>query len=317
MESRSPIALRKFFRSACGAMSSSMSKRRSHAPHAAKRDRLLGLGLIAVAFIIALGISLRSKQASLPLVSPPPEPPRTDGIGGFPEAVKALSLEPLARRLTARDQLVGVSFSKVTPEGTLNAQNGGARFVYRSLEGQGPEPARPYGTLAARKYCGFQVVRLTSAGLGAEADVAEVGQVLSVGDGVARVYGLDNVQAGELVEFPGGIQGMALNLEVDNVGIVIFGDDRGIKEGDTVKRTGRIVDVPVGRGLLGRVVDGLGNPIDGKGPIEAASRRVSPPSVPWSRSTSEDLVTMTRGCEHSASCSIIRPLDAKLVRCSS
>jgi len=107
---------------------------------------------------------------------------------------------------------------------------------------------------------------------GAEADVAEVGQVLSVGDGVARVYGLDNVQAGELVEFPGGIQGMALNLEVDNVGIVIFGDDRGIKEGDTVKRTGRIVDVPVGRGLLGRVVDGLGNPIDGKGPIEYTER---------------------------------------------
>lgn len=154
-------------------MSSSMSKRRSHAPHAAKRDRLLGLGLIAVAFITALGISLRSKQASLPLVSPPPEPPRTDGIEGFPEAVKPLSLEPLARRLTARDQLVGASFSKVTPEGTLNAQNGGARFVYRSLEGQGPEPARPYGTLAARKYCGFQVVRLTSAGLGAEADVAD------------------------------------------------------------------------------------------------------------------------------------------------
>src|SRR5690625_2230661 len=107
---------------------------------------------------------------------------------------------------------------------------------------------------------------------GAEADVAEVGQVLSVGDGVARVYGLDNVQAGELVEFPGEIQGMALNLEVDNVGVVIFGDDRGIKEGDTVKRTGRIVDVPVGKGLLGRVVDGLGNPIDGKGPIEYTDR---------------------------------------------
>jgi F-type H+-transporting ATPase subunit alpha len=108
---------------------------------------------------------------------------------------------------------------------------------------------------------------------GAEADVAEVGQVLSVGDGVARVYGLDNVQAGELVEFPGGIAGMALNLETDNVGVVIFGDDRGIKEGDTVKRTGAIVDVPTGRGLLGRVVDGLGNPIDGKGPIEDAERR--------------------------------------------
>jgi F-type H+-transporting ATPase subunit alpha len=107
-----------------------------------------------------------------------------------------------------------------------------------------------------------------------ESDVSEVGQVLSVGDGVARVYGLDNVQAGEMVEFPGGIRGMALNLEDDNVGVVIFGDDRAIKEGDTVKRTGDIVDVPVGKGLLGRVVDALGNPIDGNGPIEAAERRL-------------------------------------------
>ncbi|MBT5374159.1 MAG: F0F1 ATP synthase subunit alpha, partial [Rhodospirillaceae bacterium] len=104
----------------------------------------------------------------------------------------------------------------------------------------------------------------------AEADVAEVGQVLSVGDGIARIYGLDNVQAGEMVEFPGGVKGMALNLESDNVGVVIFGDDRYIKEGDTVKRTGAIVEVPIGKGLLGRVVDGLGNPIDGKGPIEDA-----------------------------------------------
>ncbi len=103
---------------------------------------------------------------------------------------------------------------------------------------------------------------------GKEAQVSEIGQVLSVGDGIARVYGLDNVQAGEMVEFPGGIQGMALNLEVDNVGIVIFGEDRDIKEGDTVKRTGAIVEVPVGKELLGRVVDGLGNPIDGKGPIK-------------------------------------------------
>lgn len=106
------------------------------------------------------------------------------------------------------------------------------------------------------------------ANFGTEADVAEVGQVLSVGDGIARVHGLDNVQAGEMVEFPGGLKGMALNLETDNVGIVIFGDDRNIKEGDTVKRTGAIVEVPAGRGLLGRVVDGLGNPIDGKGPLE-------------------------------------------------
>ncbi len=110
------------------------------------------------------------------------------------------------------------------------------------------------------------------ANFGAESDVAEVGQVISVGDGVARVYGLDNVQAGEMVEFPGGVKGMALNLELDNVGVVIFGDDRDIKEGDTVKRTGAIVDVPVGKGLLGRVVDALGNPIDGKGPIDAAQR---------------------------------------------
>ncbi|MDC0398881.1 F0F1 ATP synthase subunit alpha [Alphaproteobacteria bacterium] len=111
------------------------------------------------------------------------------------------------------------------------------------------------------------------ANFGSEAEIAEVGQVLSVGDGIARVYGLDEVQAGEMVEFPNGVQGMALNLETDNVGIVIFGDDRQIKEGDTVKRTGSIVDVPVGKGLLGRVVDPLGNPIDGKGPIEATERR--------------------------------------------
>ena len=115
---------------------------------------------------------------------------------------------------------------------------------------------------------------------GKEAEVAEVGRVLSVGDGIARVYGLDNVQAGEMVEFPGGIRGMALNLEADNVGIVIFGDDRSIKEGDTVKRTKSIVDVPVGEALLGRVVDGLGNPIDGKGPIAATERRVADVKAP-------------------------------------
>lgn len=112
------------------------------------------------------------------------------------------------------------------------------------------------------------------ANFGTEAQVSEVGQVLSVGDGIARVYGLDNVQAGELVEFPDGTKGMALNLEADNVGIVIFGEDRNIREGDTVKRTNTIVDVPVGKGLLGRVVDPLGNPIDGKGPIESEERRL-------------------------------------------
>ncbi|QYK42947.1 MAG: F0F1 ATP synthase subunit alpha [Paracoccaceae bacterium] len=115
---------------------------------------------------------------------------------------------------------------------------------------------------------------------GKDAEVAEVGRVLSVGDGIARVHGLDNVQAGEMVEFPGGIRGMALNLEVDNVGIVIFGDDRSIKEGDTVKRTNSIVDVPAGDALLGRVVDGLGNPIDGKGAIAATERRVADVKAP-------------------------------------
>jgi len=115
---------------------------------------------------------------------------------------------------------------------------------------------------------------------GQEAEVAEVGRVLSVGDGIARVYGLDNVQAGEMVEFPGGIQGMALNLEADNVGVVIFGTDRDIKEGDTVKRTNSIVDVPAGDGLLGRVVDGLGNPLDGKGPIDASERRIADSKAP-------------------------------------
>jgi len=108
---------------------------------------------------------------------------------------------------------------------------------------------------------------------GAEAQVSEVGEVLSVGDGIARVYGLDNVQAGEMVEFPGGIKGMALNLESDNVGCVIFGSDATIKEGDTVKRTGAIVEVPVGKGLLGRVVDPLGNPIDGKGELTNIAER--------------------------------------------
>ena len=110
------------------------------------------------------------------------------------------------------------------------------------------------------------------ANFGAEAEVTEVGQVLSVGDGIARAYGLDKVEAGEMVEFENGTRGMALNLEADNVGIVIFGSDREIKEGQTVKRTGAIVDVPVGKELLGRVVDVLGNPIDGKGPIASAKR---------------------------------------------
>ena len=129
---------------------------------------------------------------------------------------------------------------------------------------------------------------------GKEAEVSEIGQVLSVGDGIARIYGLDNVEAGEMVEFPGNIKGMALNLEEDNVGVVIFGDDSSIKEGDTVKRTGSIVEVPVGKGLLGRVVDSLGNPIDGKGPIESYEKRrvdVKAPGIIPRKSVSEPMQT--------------------------
>jgi len=129
---------------------------------------------------------------------------------------------------------------------------------------------------------------------GQEAEVTEVGQVLSVGDGIARVYGLDNVQSGEMVEFENGVRGMALNLEIDNVGIVIFGADREIKEGQTVKRTRAIVDVPVGKGLLGRVVDALGNPIDGKGPIKADKRMrvdVKAPGIIPRKSVHEPMAT--------------------------
>jgi F-type H+-transporting ATPase subunit alpha len=129
---------------------------------------------------------------------------------------------------------------------------------------------------------------------GASAEVAEVGQVLSVGDGIARVFGLDKVQAGEMVEFENGVRGMALNLESDNVGVVIFGSDREIKEGQTVKRTGAIVDVPVGKELLGRVVDALGNPIDGKGPIKAKKRArvdVKAPGIIPRKSVNEPMAT--------------------------
>ena len=129
---------------------------------------------------------------------------------------------------------------------------------------------------------------------GTESEVSEVGQVLSVGDGIARIYGLDKVQAGEMVEFPGGIKGMTLNLEEDNVGVVIFGDDRTIREGDTVKRTGEIVDVPVGKELLGRVVDALGNPIDGKGAINTSERNrieVKAPGIIPRKSVHEPMQT--------------------------
>jgi F-type H+/Na+-transporting ATPase subunit alpha len=130
---------------------------------------------------------------------------------------------------------------------------------------------------------------------GEKAEVSEIGKVLSVGDGIARVYGLDNVQAGEMVEFEDGSKGMALNLESDNVGVVIFGDDRKIKEGDTVKRTNSIVDVPVGKELLGRVVDGLGNPIDGKGALSSKVQRkrveVKAPGIIPRQSVSEPMQT--------------------------
>jgi F-type H+/Na+-transporting ATPase subunit alpha len=139
-----------------------------------------------------------------------------------------------------------------------------------------------------------EILKQQIAGFDTQAEVSEVGQVLSVGDGVARVYGLDNIQAGEMVEFPGGIKGLALNLETDNVGVVIFGSDRDIREGDTVKRTGAIVETSVGKGLLGRVVDGLGNPIDGKGPIEDAETRrvdVKAPGIMPRKSVHEPMMT--------------------------
>jgi F-type H+-transporting ATPase subunit alpha len=138
------------------------------------------------------------------------------------------------------------------------------------------------------------VLKKQIAGFGASTEVAEVGQVLSIGDGVARVYGLDNVCAGEMVEFASGAKGMALNLETDNVGVVVFGDDRTINEGDTVKRTGAIVEVPVGKGLLGRVVDALGNPIDGKGPLKDVKMsrvEVKAPGIIPRKSVSEPMQT--------------------------
>lgn len=139
-----------------------------------------------------------------------------------------------------------------------------------------------------------EILKQQIAGFDTQTEVSEVGQVLSVGDGVARIYGLDKVQAGEMVEFPGGIKGLALNLEEDNVGAVIFGSDRDIKEGDTVKRTGAIVETNVGKGLLGRVVDGLGNPIDGKGPIENTETRrvdVKAPGIMPRKSVHEPMMT--------------------------
>ena len=144
------------------------------------------------------------------------------------------------------------------------------------------------------------ILKQQIANFGSEADVAEVGQVLSIGDGIARVYGLDTVQAGELVEFPNGMRGMALNLETDNVGVVVFGEDSGIHEGDIVKRTGAIVDAPVGRGLLGRVVDALGEPIDGKGPLTDVTRarvEVKAPGIIPRRSVHEPVQTRLKAID--------------------
>ena len=138
---------------------------------------------------------------------------------------------------------------------------------------------------------------------GDNTEVAEVGKVLSVGDGIARVYGLDKVQAGEMVEFPGGTMGMALNLEIDNVGVVIFGSDRDIKEGDIVKRTSSIVDVPVGMELLGRVVDGLGNPVDGKGPVKSKIRSVADVKAPG---------IIPRKSEHEPKATGLKSVDSRI-----
>ena len=155
------------------------------------------------------------------------------------------------------------------------------------------------------------ILKQQIANFGTEAEVAEVGQVLSVGDGIARVYGLDSVKAGEMVEFPGGIKGMALNLERDNVGVVIFGEDRTIKEGDTVKRTGAIVDVPVGKGLLGRVVDALGNPIDGKGALtDVAERRRVPSSRPAAAIPRSAPSPAAGSCSQDSSSARARPCSA-------
>ncbi|MDX2074182.1 MAG: F0F1 ATP synthase subunit alpha [Alphaproteobacteria bacterium] len=139
-----------------------------------------------------------------------------------------------------------------------------------------------------------EIIKKQIAGFNADAELSETGQVVSVGDGIATIYGLENIQAGEMVEFADGMKGMALNLASDSVGVVIFGDDRSVKEGDTVKRTGTIMDVPVGKGLLGRVVDGLGNPIDGKGPLKDVTRarvEVKAPGIIARKSVHEPMST--------------------------
>ncbi|KAL0092616.1 ATP synthase subunit alpha [Phycomyces blakesleeanus] len=171
-------------------------------------------------------------------------------------------------------------FSKATPAIRVNV---GAATVAARFASSKPSTAEVSSILEQRIL-----------GASAEADLQETGRVLSIGDGIARVYGLKNVQAEEMVEFSSGLKGMALNLEADNVGIVVFGNDRLIKEGDTVKRTGAIVDVPVGPGILGRVVDALGNPIDGKGPLETVGRsrvQVKAPGILPRHSVNEPMQT--------------------------
>ncbi|TIB75166.1 ATP synthase F1, alpha subunit [Wallemia mellicola] len=171
----------------------------------------------------------------------------------------------------------------------------GANFAKLLTFGQSrPALARTYATAKPAASEVSNILEQRISGAGAAGDVQETGRVLTIGDGIARVYGLRNIQAEEMVEFASGVRGMALNLEADNVGISIFGSDRGIREGDTVKRTGQIVDVPVGPALLGRVIDALGNPIDGKGPIEAAERRkasVKAPGILPRTSVSEPMQT--------------------------
>ncbi|KAG1042446.1 hypothetical protein G6F64_011624 [Rhizopus arrhizus] len=154
--------------------------------------------------------------------------------------------------------------------------------------------ARSYATAKPSTSEVSSILEQRILGSSSEADLQETGRVLSIGDGIARVYGLKNCQAEEMVEFSSGLKGMALNLEADNVGIVVFGNDRLIKEGDTVKRTGAIVDVPVGPGVLGRVVDALGNPIDGKGPLETVGRsrvQVKAPGILPRHSVNEPMQT--------------------------
>jgi len=162
------------------------------------------------------------------------------------------------------------------------------------LRGKAPAFARSYATAKAGASEVTSVIQDRISGSSGAADVQETGKVLNIGDGIARVYGLRNVQAEEMVEFSSGVRGMCLNLEADNVGVTVFGNDRLIKEGDTVKRTGQIVDVPVGEGLLGRVVDALGNPIDGKGPLKTTERRRSQlkaPGVLPRRSVNQPMMT--------------------------